>query len=77
MTIQAVIFDLDGVLVDSEIWWDEVRIDFATEQGRPWTRADQAAVMGQNSRQWARTMRDRLGLDLPLDEIERRIVEGK
>jgi HAD superfamily hydrolase (TIGR01509 family) len=76
MTIQAVIFDLDGVLVDSEIWWDEVRIDFATEQGRPWTRADQAAVMGQNSRQWARTMRDRLGLDLPLEEIERRIVEG-
>jgi HAD superfamily hydrolase (TIGR01509 family) len=71
-----VIFDLDGVLVDSEIWWDEVRADFARQHGRTWTSDDQAAVMGANSRAWSAIMRERLGLDKPADEIERAIVDG-
>ncbi len=71
-----VIFDLDGVLVDSEIWWDEVRRDFAAAHGRRWDAEDQAAVMGANSRAWARTMRQRLDFDLSELEIERAIVDG-
>jgi HAD superfamily hydrolase (TIGR01509 family) len=71
-----VIFDLDGVLVDSEIWWDEVRVTFAASQGRDWTRDDQAAVMGANSAAWARIMRERLDLELPEPAIERAIVDG-
>jgi HAD superfamily hydrolase (TIGR01509 family) len=74
--IEAVIFDLDGVIVDSEIWWDEVRRDFAREHGRDWTLDDRHAVMGANSRQWSATMRERLGLDLDAAEIERAIVDG-
>lgn len=70
------IFDLDGVLVDSEVWWDEVRATFAAEHGRRWTRDDQAAVMGANSRAWARIMRERLHLDVPEEAIERAIVDG-
>lgn len=73
---RAVIFDLDGVLVDSEIWWDEVRADFARAHGRTWTEADRASVMGANSRQWARTMRERLDLDLDDDMVTREIVDG-
>jgi beta-phosphoglucomutase-like phosphatase (HAD superfamily) len=73
---EAVIFDLDGVLVDSEGWWDEVRHAFARDHGRPWTPEDQAAVMGGNSREWAATMRDRLHLELTTDEIEAAIVDG-
>ncbi len=73
---RAVIFDLDGVLVDSEIWWDEVRTDFARSHGRDWTEADRAAVMGANSRQWSETMRERLGLALRAREIERAIVDA-
>lgn len=73
---RAVIFDLDGVIVDSEIWWDEVRQRFARDHGRPWTQADQHAVMGSNSAQWSATMRERLDLDLADADIEAAIVNG-
>jgi HAD superfamily hydrolase (TIGR01509 family) len=72
----AVIFDLDGVLVDTEIWWDEVRLAFAARRGLAWTVDDRAAVMGQNSRGWSAVMRDRLGLDEPLEAIEREVVDA-
>jgi HAD superfamily hydrolase (TIGR01509 family) len=74
--IEAVIFDLDGVIVDSEIWWDEARREFAARRGRSWSEADRAAVMGANSRQWSATMRERLHLDEPDRQIERAIVEA-
>ena len=64
------------MLVDSEIWWDEVRQAFAAKHGRTWDQADRAAVMGANSRAWARIMRERLDLDMPEAEIERAIVDG-
>jgi len=62
--------------VDSEIWWDDVRRAFAAAHGRTWTEADRDAVMGANSAAWSRTMRERLDLDLPTDEIEQAIVDG-
>lgn len=71
----AVIFDLDGVLVDAEIWWDEVRIEFARRHGRSWTEADRAAIMGANSVGWSTTMRERLGLaELSREAIEDEVV---
>lgn len=76
LVIEAVVFDLDGVIVDSEIWWDEVRARFAAEHGRRWTADDRRAIMGANSRQWSRTMRERLDLELDEAAIEAAIVDG-
>jgi len=75
--IEAVIFDLDGVLVDSEIWWHEVRAAWAAERGLQWTDEDTRAVMGANSRGWGRIMRERLGLqDADEAQIVDDVVEG-
>jgi HAD superfamily hydrolase (TIGR01509 family) len=75
-TFDAVVFDLDGVIVDSEIWWDDARRDFASARGRTWTEEDRVAVMGANSRQWSLTMRRRLGIDDDEEAIERAIVDA-
>jgi HAD superfamily hydrolase (TIGR01509 family) len=72
----AIVFDLDGVLVDTEIWWDEVRQAFAGRRGRAWTTEDRALVMGHNSLGWAAVMRDRLDLDEPLEAIESEVVDA-
>jgi beta-phosphoglucomutase-like phosphatase (HAD superfamily) len=73
----AVLFDMDGVLVDSEPWWNEVRVAFAGRLGLPWTDEDQAACMGGNSLEWAGIMQARLGLEaMPVEAIRDAVVDG-
>ena len=74
--IEAVLFDLDGVIVDSEPWWNAVRVEWAAARGLPWTEADNRACMGRNSRAWAAVMQERLHLDLPLPEIVNIVVDA-
>src|SRR5450759_4241199 len=73
-SIGAIIFDLDGVLVDTEIWWDEARIAFAASQGRTWTEADRAAIMGSNTRECRARMRERVDVTIPEEEIEQAVI---
>lgn len=73
---RAVIFDMDGVLVDSMIWWGEVRSEFATSQGREWTMADEADMHGANTREWRAEMQRRLKLDMSEEDIERAVIDG-
>ena len=57
-----VVFDLDGVLVDSERLWDEVREQLARERGGRWHDRAQADMMGMSSTEWSRYMHDVIGL---------------
>ena len=69
MPINAIIYDMDGVLVDSEIYWDKSRIEFARDRGKVWTDEYQRLAMGRSTVGWARVMQDKLALDEPLDDI--------
>jgi HAD superfamily hydrolase (TIGR01509 family) len=72
--IDAVIFDLDGVLLDTEELWDEVREDLARERGGRWSDRAQADMMGMSSTEWSRDMHDVVGLAEPPEEISREVV---
>ena len=69
MPIEAVIFDMDGVLVDSEVYWDRSRVDFARDRGKVWTDEFQRLAMGRSTVGWARVMQEKLELDESVDEI--------
>ncbi len=72
--IEAVIFDLDGVLLDTEELWDEVRESLTRERGGSWSDRAQADMMGMSSTEWSRYMHDVLGLAEPPEEISREVV---
>ena len=72
--IVAVVFDLDGVLVDSEHVWDEVREALAHERGGRWHDRAQADMMGMSSVEWSRYMQDVIGLPESPEEINAEVV---
>jgi len=72
--IAAVVFDLDGVIIDSEQLWDEVREGLARERGGRWSEQAQADMMGMSSTEWSRYMHEVVGLPEPPDEINREVV---
>ncbi len=72
--IEAVVFDLDGVIVDSEHIWDEVREQLARERGGRWHERAQADMMGMSSPEWSRYMHDVIGLPETPDEINDEVV---
>jgi HAD superfamily hydrolase (TIGR01509 family) len=71
----AVVFDMDGVLVDSEQVWDGVREELAHERGGSWHPGAQRDMMGMSSPEWSRYMHDRIGLAESPEEINRIVVE--
>jgi HAD superfamily hydrolase (TIGR01509 family) len=73
--IEAVVFDLDGLLLDSEQVWDEVREAFTRERGGRWHEQAQSDMMGMSSTEWSRYMHDELGLPEPPEELNRLVVE--
>jgi HAD superfamily hydrolase (TIGR01509 family) len=72
--IEAVVFDLDGVLVDSEHVWDEARKELAAERGGRWHERASRDMMGMSSLEWSRYMHDEIGLRERPEEISAEVV---
>lgn len=72
--IRAVVFDLDGVLADSERLWDQARRAVAIGHNGRWRADATAAMQGMSSIEWSEYMRDTLAVDLPPDQIADLVV---
>jgi HAD superfamily hydrolase (TIGR01509 family) len=72
--IDAVVFDLDGVLIDSEHVWDEARRALAAERGGRWNDRASRDMMGMSSLEWSRYMHDVIGLQESPEEISAEVV---
>ena len=72
--VAGVIFDLDGVLVDSESVWDDVRRELTVELGGTWREEAQQRMMGMSSPEWSAYMHDELSVPLRAEEISERVV---
>ena len=73
--IDAVAFDLDGVLLDSEGTWAEARREVAVSHGGRWPEPAERAMMGMSSPEWAAYLRDELGVELEPDAIVDAVVQ--
>ena len=74
--VGAVIFDLDGVIIESEQLWDEARREVVAAHGGRWRDDATAAMQGMSSVEWGTYLHDTLGVDLPTPEIVDRVVRA-
>lgn len=74
MTIEAVIFDMDGVLIETEHVWDAVREELTRETGGVWTDRAHTDMMGMSSPEWTGYMHRELRLPMRPDEIRDAVV---
>jgi HAD superfamily hydrolase (TIGR01509 family) len=73
--INGVVFDLDGLLLDSEQVWDSVREELVKERGGRWPPNAQRDMMGMSSPEWSRYLHEELGLPERPDELNREVVQ--
>lgn len=74
-SVAAVVFDLDGVLLDSEQVWDAARRELTIERGGRWRQDATRAMMGMSSVEWSAYMHDELAVPLDPIDISRYVVE--
>jgi len=75
--LQAVLFDLDGLLVDSEPLWFEAEGAVAARLGgSPWTGGDQQALLGGTLERTVRYLLDRGSVDADPAEVARWLVDS-
>lgn len=70
------VFDLDGVLIDSEPTWAEVRRRYVTDRGGRWRNGAEIEMMGMSSTEWAGYLHHQLGVPLAPETISAEVVEA-
>jgi len=73
--IEAVVFDLDGVLVDSEPVWEQVRRQVVAGHGGHWAADTQQRLMGMSTPEWARYLSEELGVGLPPETVAALVID--
>jgi HAD superfamily hydrolase (TIGR01509 family) len=73
--IRAVVFDLDGVLIDSEPVWEQVRRGLVAERGGHWAADAQRRLMGMSTPEWARYLSEDLGVGLPPEQVAELVID--
>ena len=73
--VAAVVFDMDGVIIDSEQVWDEVREELVADWGGRYRPEAQRAMMGMSSHEWSRYLHEVVGLRERPEVINREVVE--
>jgi HAD superfamily hydrolase (TIGR01509 family) len=74
IVVAAVIFDLDGVLIDSEPVWEEVRRRYVADHSGQWHPDTQRRLMGMSTGEWARYLAEDLGVGRSPDQVARDVV---
>lgn len=67
-------WDLDGVLIDSEHLWDEARRAVAARHGGTWSEHATADMQGMSSLEWSRYLHDRIGVALAPADVSDAVV---
>src|SRR6266702_402843 len=73
--VEAVIFDLDGVIVDSEPVWERVRRQVVTDHGGRWLPDAQQRLMGMSTAEWSRYLSGELGVGLAPEAIAAAVID--
>jgi HAD superfamily hydrolase (TIGR01509 family) len=71
---RALVFDLDGVLLDSEQVWNQAKEEVVRERGGRWREEAPRRMMGMSSPEWSRYLHDELGVPLEPDAISDEVV---
>ncbi|MEU1810897.1 HAD family hydrolase [Micromonospora aurantiaca (nom. illeg.)] len=72
--VDAVLFDLDGVIVDSEPVWEEVRRAYVARHGGTWQPDTQRRLMGMSTAEWAEHLSGELGVDRSAEQVATEVV---
>ncbi|MFD0900156.1 HAD family hydrolase [Actinomadura sediminis] len=75
MPLQAIVFDLDGVLIDSEPVWEDVRRAYVADLGGRWLPDTQERLMGMSTDEWAEYIASDLVEGVSAEDVAYEVID--